>query len=127
MKVGSFGQAQEPNRNAIHRKGLETSSLLRPEWMATAMTGKFVPWRGRVLTKAGLRNWDEPEQNPQYSSELSARDREVFGSLPGRDCLHNVAYLYLCPCFEYARESTTSQEAKAAAVLDKRQRQGECR
>ena len=28
----------------------------------------------------------------------------------------NVAYLYFCPSFEYARESTTSQEAKAAAV-----------
>ncbi len=52
MKVGSFRQTQEPNRNAIHRKGLETSRLLRPEWMATAMTGKSVPWQGRVLTEA---------------------------------------------------------------------------
>jgi hypothetical protein len=78
MKVGSFEQAQEPNRNAIHRKDLKTSSLLRPEWMATAMTGKFVAWQGRVLTKAGLRNSEEPEQNPQYSSELSVRDREVL-------------------------------------------------
>ena len=41
MKVGSFRQTQEPNRNAIHRKGLETSGLLRPEWVATAMTGAF--------------------------------------------------------------------------------------
>ncbi len=56
MKVGSFRQTQEPNRNAIHRKGLETSSLLRLEWMATAMTGKFVAWQGRVLTKADLQN-----------------------------------------------------------------------
>ena len=64
MKVGSFEQAQEPNRNAIHRKGLETSSLLRPEWMATALTGKFVPWQGRVLTEADLRNSEQPEQNP---------------------------------------------------------------
>ncbi len=24
--------------------------------MATALTGKFVPWQGRVLTEAGLRN-----------------------------------------------------------------------
>ncbi len=79
MKVGSFEQAQEPNRNAIHRKGGETClGLLRPEWMATAMTGKFVAWQGRVLAKAGLQNSDEPEQNPQYSSELSARDREVL-------------------------------------------------
>ncbi len=46
--------------------------------MATAMTGKFVAWQGRVLAKAGLQNSDEPEQNPQYSSELSARDREVL-------------------------------------------------
>jgi hypothetical protein len=78
MKVGSFRQTQEPNRNAIHRKGKGTSSLLRTEWMATAMTGKFVPWRGRVLTEAGLGNSDEPEQNCEYSSELSARDREVL-------------------------------------------------
>ncbi len=56
MKVGSFRQTQEPNRNAIHRKGLETSSLLRLEWMATAMTGRFVPWQGRVLTEADLQN-----------------------------------------------------------------------
>src|SRR5467141_1669487 len=80
MKVGSFRQTQERNRNAIHRKGLRTSSLLRPEWMATAMTGKFVPWRGRVLTEAGLGNWREPEQSPQYSFELLARDREVLDS-----------------------------------------------
>jgi len=57
MKVGSFRQTQEPNRNAIHRKGGESClGFLRPEWMATAMTGKFVPWQGRVLTEAGLRN-----------------------------------------------------------------------
>ncbi len=73
MKVGSFEQAQEPNRNAIHRKGGETClGLLRPEWMATAMTGKFVPWQGRVLTEAGLRNLERQEENPRYSSELSA-------------------------------------------------------
>jgi len=78
MKVGSFRQPQEPNRNAIHRKGLETSSLLRPEWMATAMTGKFVPWQGRVLTEADVWNPEGPEQTPQYSSELSAGDREVL-------------------------------------------------
>ncbi len=80
MKVGSFRQTQEPNRNAIHRKGLETSSLLRPEWMATAMTGKFVPWQGRVLTEAGLRNLERQEENPRYSSELSAPDGEVLDS-----------------------------------------------
>jgi len=79
MKVGSFEQAQEPNRNAINRKGGETCrDLLRPEWMATAMTGKLFPWQGRVLTEADLRNSEEPEQNPAYSSELSVRDREVL-------------------------------------------------
>ena len=77
MKVGSFRQTQEPNRNAIHRKGLETSSLLRPEWMATAMTGKFVPWQGRVLTEADVPNPRRLDQDP-YSYELSARDREVL-------------------------------------------------
>jgi len=45
MKVGSFEQAQEPNRNAIHRKGLETSSLLRPEWMATPWQESLSPGR----------------------------------------------------------------------------------
>jgi hypothetical protein len=45
-----------------------------------------------------------------------ARAREVSGSLPRRTRLHNVAYLYFCPYFEYARESTISQEAKAAAL-----------
>jgi hypothetical protein len=64
MKVGSFGQAQEPNRNAIHRKGLETSSLLRPEWMATAMPGKFVPWQGCVLTEADVPNPRRLDQDP---------------------------------------------------------------
>ena len=74
MKVGSFRQTQEPNRNAIHRKGGETClGLLRPEWMATAMTGKVVPWQGRVLTETDLRNSEQPEQNPNivrsYQSE----------------------------------------------------------
>ena len=78
MKVGSFRQAQEPNRNAIHRKGLETSSLLRREWMATAMTGKFSPWQGRVLTEADVLNLEMPELNSEYSSELSGGDREVL-------------------------------------------------
>ncbi len=78
MKVGSFRQTQEPNRNAIHRKGLETYGLLRLEWMATAMTGRFVPWQGRVLTEADLQNPQGPEQNPKYSSELSGLDREVL-------------------------------------------------
>jgi hypothetical protein len=32
--------------------------------MAMAVTGKFVPWQGRVLTKADLRNSEQPEQNP---------------------------------------------------------------
>ena len=64
MKVGSFRQAQEPNWNAIHRNGLETSSLLRPEWMATAMTGKFVPWQGRVLTETDVPNPDQFDQDP---------------------------------------------------------------
>jgi hypothetical protein len=32
------------------------------------------------------------------------------------DYLHDVAYLYFCTCFEYAREDTLSQEAKAAMV-----------
>ncbi len=76
MKVGSFRQTQEPNRNAIHRKGLETAGLLRPEWMATAMTGKFVPWQGRVLTEADLSrclHFRRP-----YRHELSARDTEVL-------------------------------------------------
>jgi hypothetical protein len=50
------------------------------------------------------------------TEETQARDREVSGSLPGLDCLQSVAYLYICPCFEYARESSTSQEAKTAAV-----------
>ena len=78
MKVGSFRQTQEPNRNAIHRKALETSGLLRLEWMAMAMTGRFVPWQGRVLTEADLQNPQGPEQNPKYSSELSGLDREVL-------------------------------------------------
>ena len=78
MKVGSFRQTQEPNRNAIHRKGLETSSLLRPEWMAMAVPGKVVSWQGRVLTEAGLRNLEGLEENPQYTCELSALDREVL-------------------------------------------------
>jgi len=73
MKVGSFRQTQEPNRNAIHRKGGETClSLLRPEWMATAMTGKLVPWQGRVLTEADFRNSEGLEHEPEYSCELSA-------------------------------------------------------
>ena len=46
--------------------------------MATAMTGKFVPWQGRVLTEADLQNPQGPEQNPKYSSELSGLDREVL-------------------------------------------------
>ena len=46
--------------------------------MATAMTGKFVSWQGRVLTEADLRNPEHPEENPEYSSGLSARDREVL-------------------------------------------------
>jgi len=32
--------------------------------MATAMTGKFFPWRGRVLTEADLRNSEQLKQNP---------------------------------------------------------------
>jgi hypothetical protein len=64
MKVGSFRQTQEPNRNAIHRKGRETCvGLLRPEWMATALTGRFVPWRGRVLTVADVLNLEMLEKN----------------------------------------------------------------
>jgi len=78
MKVGSFTRTQEPNRNAIHRKGLETPRLLRPEWMATALTGKFVPWRGCVLTAADVLNLEMPEQKSEYSSGLSAWDREVL-------------------------------------------------
>jgi hypothetical protein len=49
--------------------------------MATDMTGKFVPWRGRVLTEAGLWSSEEPELNREYSSELSARDREVLDTV----------------------------------------------
>ena len=65
MKVGSFGQAQEPNRNAIHRKDGKTSlGLLRPEWMATAMPGKFVPWQGCVLTEADVPNPRRLDQDP---------------------------------------------------------------
>jgi len=37
------------------------------------MTGKFVPWRGRVLTEADLRNLERCEQNvnivPSYQPE----------------------------------------------------------
>jgi len=44
--------------------------------MATAVTEKFVPWQGRVLREAGLRNPEE--ENPKYSCELSARDAEVL-------------------------------------------------
>ena len=29
-----------------------------------ALTGKLVPWQGRVLTEADLRNSEQPEQNP---------------------------------------------------------------
>jgi len=32
--------------------------------MATAMTGKFVPWQGRVLTEADLRNLERLEESP---------------------------------------------------------------
>src|SRR5437667_11638260 len=82
MKVGSFRQTQEPNRNAIHRKGGESClSLLRPEWIATALTGKLVPWQGRVLTAVDVLNLEMPEQNSEYSSELSGWDREVLDSV----------------------------------------------
>src|SRR5262249_24815391 len=33
---------------------------------------------------------------------------------------HTVAYLYFCPCFEYARGSHSSQEAKSSTLSDKR-------
>jgi len=33
-----------------------------------------------------------------------------------RICLQNVAYLYFCSYFEYARESIISQEAKTAIL-----------
>jgi hypothetical protein len=46
--------------------------------MAMAVPGKFVSWRGRVLTEAGLRNLEGLEENPQYTCELSALDREVL-------------------------------------------------
>ena len=46
--------------------------------MATAVPGKFVSWRGRVLREAGLRNLEGLEENPQYTCELSALDREVL-------------------------------------------------
>ena len=42
---------------------------------------KFVAGRGRVLMEAGLWNSDEPKQNREYSSELSARDREVLDTV----------------------------------------------
>ncbi len=29
-----------------------------------ALTGKLVPWQGRVLTEADLGNSEQPEQNP---------------------------------------------------------------
>ncbi len=29
-----------------------------------ALTGKLVPWQGRVLTETDLRNSEQPEQNP---------------------------------------------------------------
>ena len=29
-----------------------------------ALTGKLVPWQGRVLMEADLRNSEQPEQNP---------------------------------------------------------------
>jgi hypothetical protein len=51
-----------------------------------------------------------------FPGETQTRDRAVSGSLPERDCLQRVAYLYLCPCFEYARGSSASQEAKTAVL-----------
>jgi len=46
--------------------------------MAMAVPGKVVSWQGRVLTEAGLRNLEVLEENPQYTCELSALDREVL-------------------------------------------------
>ncbi len=49
--------------------------------MATALTGKLVPWQGRVLTAVDVLNLEMPEQNSEYSSELSGWDREVLDSV----------------------------------------------
>jgi hypothetical protein len=51
MKVGSFTQVQEPNRNRF--TGRTSSSLFRPERMATSVTGTVYPWRGQALAKVG--------------------------------------------------------------------------
>ncbi len=39
--------------------------------MATAMTGEFFAWQGRVLTETDVLNLEMPKQNCEYSSELS--------------------------------------------------------
>ena len=49
--------------------------------MATALTGKLVPWQGRVLTAVDVLNLEMPEQNSEYSSELSGGDREVLDTM----------------------------------------------
>src|SRR6266850_1043368 len=79
MKVGSFEQAQEPNRNAIHRKGLETSSFVEAGVDGNGRARQVCLLAGTCAnggrsseTLRGL------EENPQYTCELSALDREVL-------------------------------------------------
>ena len=65
MKVGSFRQEQEPNRNRFTEGQVFP---VRPKRMATAMTGA-PSWRGRVLEKADLLGRAQPVQGV-YSSDL---------------------------------------------------------
>jgi len=61
-----------------------------------------------------VRSFERAARETRDQSACTTRQRS--NPLPGCPRLHHVVYLYLCPWFEYARESTTSQEAKAATV-----------